>query len=414
MTARLGIIRWTLEGDIERAIGRHGARVLGDGGCRRATPISLRWLCSLARALYFSGRADEAMERNELALEIAEALELPDVLSHGLNTKGIILRFVRGRPEEATVLMRHALEFALMHDRSEAALRAFNNLTSFLAEDDLREALENTYRHEALAQRVGDRGQVLQALNWRCGLLVGVGEWDEALEIANKPGMDQLQMWSFLWATAIYVGRGELAEARRYLAMAEQELDRNEVQTVVGYHTLEAMVLLAEGKPAEALQSAEVALEQRSRAGLTQVGRRAPLRIEAAFELGDRSKIDALLAIIEQAPAGSLRAGLRAIGAHFGARRAALHQDSATAAAGFAAAARILRRPERRLPVPRCCSSTPSGSPVRAGSMRRSRSPPRRANLRAAARDAVPRAAGPAAGPRYGACGLSHSAHACS
>ena len=33
--------------------------------------------------------------------------------------------------------MRHALEFALMHDRSEAALRAFNNLTSFLAEEDL-------------------------------------------------------------------------------------------------------------------------------------------------------------------------------------------------------------------------------------------------------------------------------------
>ena len=45
----------------------------------------------LARALYFSGRVDEAMERNELALEIAEELELPDVLSHGLNTKGLIL-----------------------------------------------------------------------------------------------------------------------------------------------------------------------------------------------------------------------------------------------------------------------------------------------------------------------------------
>ena len=57
------------------------------------------------------------MARNELALEIAESLELPEVLSHGLNTKGLILS-ARGRPEEAWLLMRHALEVALTHDLS--------------------------------------------------------------------------------------------------------------------------------------------------------------------------------------------------------------------------------------------------------------------------------------------------------
>ncbi len=87
--------------------------------------------------------------------------------------------------------MRHALDFALMHDLSEAALRAYNNLTSFLAPEDLREALEHTYRHEALARRVGDRGQVQQALNWRCGLSIGVGEWDEALAIAESSDIDE-------------------------------------------------------------------------------------------------------------------------------------------------------------------------------------------------------------------------------
>jgi class 3 adenylate cyclase/tetratricopeptide (TPR) repeat protein len=342
VTAKLGIVRWTVAGDIERGLAdmeRAFSVMAGEGHDPDLATVAVQ----SARALYFSGRADEAMERNELALELAEALELPDVLSHGLNTRGVILRFARGRPEEATVLMRHALELALMHDRSDAALRAYNNLTSFLAEDDLREALEHTYRHEALAQRVGDRGQVLQALNWRCGLSVGVGEWDEALEIAQRSGQEQLPNWSMLWVTAIYAWRGELAEARRCLAIAEQDLDRNEVQAVAGYHAQEASVLLAEGKPADALQAAEVALEGRNTFGLSQVGDALYYALEAAFELGDPVKIDALLAIIEQTPAGSLSAGLRAIGAHFGARRAALHQDSATAAAGFAAAALLLQ-----------------------------------------------------------------------
>ena len=85
----------------------------------------------------------------------------------------------------------------------------------------------------------------------------------------------------------------------------------------------------------------------RSTVGLAQVGDALHSALQAAFELGDTVKVDELLAIIEQAPAGSLSAGLRAIGAHFGARRAALHQDSATAAAGFAAAARILQSGRR-------------------------------------------------------------------
>ena len=337
-TAKLGLVTWTLAADIEHGLVEMERAFSVLAGDERDADLAMVAV-QLARALYFSGRVDEAMERNELALEIAEELELPDVLSHGLNTKAVILRFARGRPQEATVLMRHALELALTHDRSEAALRAFNNLTSFLAEDDLREALEYTHRHEALARRVGDRGQVLRALYWRCGLSVGAGEWDEALAVAQSSDIS----WGALWATLIYAGRGELADARRLLAIAEQDLDRNEVQAVVAFHAVEAVMLLAEGKPAEALLSAEVALEGRSTVGLAQVGDALHSALEAAFELDDPVKGDELLTLIEQAPAGSLRAGLRAIGAHFGARRAALHQDSATAAAGFAAAARILQ-----------------------------------------------------------------------
>ena len=68
--------------------------------------------------------------------------------------------------------------------------------------------------------------------------------------------------------------------------------------------------------------------------------------MQAAFELGDQAKIDELLAIIEQAPPGWLTRWLRAIGARFGARRAALQGDAAAAEAGFAAAAGIYREAE--------------------------------------------------------------------
>ena len=59
--------------------------------------------------------------------------------------------------------------------------------------------------------------------------------------------------WVALWVTSVHAFRGNLDDARQWLATAEEALDRNEIQNVVGYHTLEAIVLLAEGRPAEAL-----------------------------------------------------------------------------------------------------------------------------------------------------------------
>lgn len=268
VSAKLGIVTWHLEADIEQAMAdmEQAFSVLEcDERDADLAPVAVQ----LARALYFSGRVDEAMERNELALEIAEELELLDALSHGLNTKAIILGFARGRRQEATVLMRHALHTALVHDRSDAALRGYNNLASFLSEEELREALEHTYGHEALARRVGDRGQLLQALNWRCGLSLALGEWDEALEIARSS--ESREKWMSLWMAALHARRGELDEARRYLAMAAEDYDPNELQQVVHHHAMEALVLLAEGKPGEALRSAEVALDGRSTVGLAQV-----------------------------------------------------------------------------------------------------------------------------------------------
>src|SRR5438309_6282770 len=96
----------------------------------------------LGRLLYFIGRTDEALERIEVALDVAETLRLPEILSQALNTKGLILG-TRGRFEEGTVLVRHSLQLALDNDLSSAALRAYGNLAALASwRDRLGEVLE--------------------------------------------------------------------------------------------------------------------------------------------------------------------------------------------------------------------------------------------------------------------------------
>ena len=51
----------------------------------------------------------------EEALEVAESLWLPDILSDALNTKSLILAAL-GRPEEGLALLERALAIALEHD----------------------------------------------------------------------------------------------------------------------------------------------------------------------------------------------------------------------------------------------------------------------------------------------------------
>ena len=349
--ARLGILTWHLEADIQRAVSdmERAYAVLAD---EEHDSDFATLVAHLARARYFMGSVDEAMERNELALELAEALELPDVLSHGLNTKSLILYYARRRPQEAKVLMRHALEVALTHDRPEAALRGYNNMASYLeAEDRYREAIEHGRDHEALARRVGSQRDVLQVLHWRANLLLGLGEWDQALatvdEIQDESGPDILKRWSLVSVLFIFVHRGELAEARRRLAIQEEAYDPQEIQSVIFYRSNEAEVLLAEGKPQDALAAAEIALEGRAEHGMGAASGALEVALSAAFMLREEPKIEQLLAMLEEVPPGQRTPFLRALGARFGARREALHGDATTAEAGLAAAAKILREIER-------------------------------------------------------------------
>ena len=334
-------VTWGQENDIGRALADMERSFAALSDDERDADLALLAVHS-ARLLYFSGRIDEAMERNELALEIAEALQLPYVLSHGLNTKGLCYA-QHGRREEGMLLMRHALEVALAHDLSVPAGRAYINLTALTSmEDRYRDALELSRAGAELAQRIGERQSGLMLDHWTVGHLVSLGRWDEATT-----------MWEALSEKLFPilgpdVERGDVEKARREVERMREDFNPHEPQEHAGLCAGDAYVLVAEGKMAEALVQADVAIGLRAELGLTQDAVTSALEqaLQAAFALGDRAKADELLGLIEQLPPGGLRPLLRALGARFGARRAALDGDATTANAAFLAAADIYREIE--------------------------------------------------------------------
>ena len=347
VTASLGVAIWHLEADIEQGIGemeRAYSVLAGDEHDADLAVLTVQ----LARALYFSGQVDEAMEKNELALEMAEALDLPDVLSHGLNTKAALLYFGRNRRREGILLMRHALEIALANDRVEPALRAYNNLAAFLDNEGLqRESNAIAEGFLELARRVGDVGGMMQATAWQAGSLLNLGDWDRALELVETVSSDdRVHVASQMLqanVAAIALLRGDLDRARTWLAETREQVDPNEAQSVAGYEVWQAGLLVREGRSEDALAAAERVLALRDKLGITSGF--IPFALEsallAAADLRNKEKFDEVFSIIEQAPPGHVTPHLRALGARFAARRATLEGDPGPAEVGFTAAARL-------------------------------------------------------------------------
>jgi hypothetical protein len=246
------------------------------------------------------------------------------------------------------LLMRHALGTALAHDLSEPAVRAYMNLTSLTASADRRrDALELSRAGAELARKLGERQGELMLESWTIGLLVTLGEWDEA-EALSQSLSDPL-----LLPLTPPVRRGDLEEARRRFETMRERTDLNEVQQRAGMRASEAFLLVAEGKMSEALAASEEAIALRTELGLTEGSVLEALEqaLVAAFALDDRAKADELLALIEELPPGELTPRLRAIGARFSAQRAALDGDDATASAAYLAAGAIFREIEAPFPL---------------------------------------------------------------
>jgi class 3 adenylate cyclase/tetratricopeptide (TPR) repeat protein len=304
----------------------------------------------LGRFLFFAGETELAFQRIEAALDLAEALSLPEILSMALNSKAIML-VARDRLKEGLAVLRYALEVALEHEKPSAALRAHYNLADTLARADRYEEAADCVRDGlALARRVGNR-------YWE-GLLLGqvyplfaLGRWDEVLavtsELPEEKWTEARQAFTGLASVGVlvHVHRGSLDEAERVVDLFEVLQSSSDVQEQASYGCGRASLLLARGDAAEALQAAEAAFAVRDSMGVTveYVKEAFGLAADAALELGDEAKVEELVAAVDRLPPGRYPQFLRAQSSRLKARLAVRRRDESEAERLFKGAAGLFR-----------------------------------------------------------------------
>jgi tetratricopeptide (TPR) repeat protein len=307
----------------------------------------------LGRFLYFAGETEAARERVETALDIAEGLWLPEVLSNALNTKAIILYASFDRRREGYALLRYALEVALENDVPQASLRSYYNLADLAVQSDRHaEAREYVERGLALARRIGNR-------YWEWSLLgqvysfYALGEWDRVVammgELPREKALESRGAFIHfnLILPRIHFLRGDPEAARDALSVFAEAATSDDVQERAARAVGLAFELRSRGKSREALESALAGLETRVEMGVGSENAKEALveAVEAAFDLGELAKVEELIEIVEREPPGKRPEYLHAQSLRFQARLAHAREEK-DVEAGFKAAAGMFRELE--------------------------------------------------------------------
>jgi len=205
----------------------------------------------LARFCLFTGRQLEALVHVERGLELAEKLELSDVLVQALNNKGIALR---GRPIESLALMRESLRLAEETDDFPGAIRACMNLSFLLSLGGREhEALAVCERGLGFARTRGDRVWERSLAANVCGGYLVTGRWDDVERVAAElPGegvvaTDPVHAAVNMSVAMVALRRGELERAISLLEPFTHWTTSARVQTEASGFAARALVALARG-----------------------------------------------------------------------------------------------------------------------------------------------------------------------
>jgi predicted ATPase/class 3 adenylate cyclase len=259
---------------------------------------------------YFAGNPERADELTERALDLAEALELPEFLCRGWNNKAMIIG--PRRPEEARGLFQLALETALANEVFLSASSSCTNLSDLaFRRDQYAESLAYLEQALGIARRIGERPSEWFCLSEMTYALSMLGRWEEALarfsEIPDEAiGRESDVISPVSGILEFYLHRGALGEARRLLGRYEKIARSGDVQAESCYLPGLAAVRIAEGDHSGGLVAAEQALATREKLGITiQSVKFGFLHgLEAARALGDEQKMIELLGLVEALPPG--------------------------------------------------------------------------------------------------------------
>ena len=212
----------------------------------------------LARAQFMRDENATAVAAAERVLEVAELLDLDEVLADTLITKGSVLTNL-GRSHEGLGLLTAGLELARASGFAKTELRATVNIAVHIGMRDPKEALRLSRAGLELAQRMGTRDHLLAANASEMARAVGEWDWAEstiAEYLATDPeGMDKLYLVAARLMMKMVRGEeedGDIDELDRVAA----EVGDPAALAVVGNYTPE--FALWEGRLADARTSAEL------------------------------------------------------------------------------------------------------------------------------------------------------------
>ena len=307
---------------------------------------------ALGRLQFFVGDIDECFQRTELALTLAEKLQLPELFSHALNTKALVLQ-AWGRAEESLALLRHAFEVARENDLYDAALRSLNNIAVQMNErDNHAEEFEVGEQMIELARKVGDRPWEVRAIAGQVGCLFHLGRWDEAVNITQtllrdgEPHSIRTAMTELTYEAQIHALRGDVDTARRWIDEYSWMGESDDVQERGGYDVAHAWVLVTEGNFDEASAVADRAYQSaRQQLGIRSAPTKEALTawFAAAFGAKDTDGIEQRLAEIDAMQPGEVTPYVTAQRSRLGARYAILRGEADGVEAGFKTAASAFR-----------------------------------------------------------------------
>ena len=172
-------------------------------------------LANLSRALMRVGQSARSIEAADLALDLAEHLELERLVAETFNNKGSSLDAL-GRRREGAALLRAAVEVAHAGGFVAAEIRAMSNLANGI--DDLRESRDGYRAAEELAARVGNRSMSSWARETaRFYDYYIADDWDAALvgagELADETGSALDNIRRIYNTASILLARGQPADA---------------------------------------------------------------------------------------------------------------------------------------------------------------------------------------------------------
>ena len=295
----------------------------------------------LGLAYAFAGELERAVEPNELALSVSEALRLPETLVRALAVKAILARGNR-RPQEELAFYRHAIAYALEHDLPRQVATGYGNLSdACFVGDRYGEALDALGEGLALVRRIGDRRGELYMLSETSYALAMTGRWDEALATASEIPDEHLaksQLVSVLPALLdVYLHRGRVADARELLSLFDRFEGSLDVEASSIHAAARSALEYAEGRYPTALESGLAAVETAAMHGAGSQGMKQGFvwAVEAALALGEVTRADELLTMVEELPPGIRPPFLEAQAQRFRARMSDDETGFKAAAGGF-------------------------------------------------------------------------------